>query len=116
MDILDIFKLITLILGVISTSIIPLIFELKKAMTKFKNANTDAEKQKAIVDMFNVARSLIEVAEQTLAGATGKDKKENVLNGLEQYATEHNYSYDKEYWSNEVDNLVAMTNVVNVNK
>ena len=111
---MDVLKIIIIILGVISTSVIPLIFALKRAKDNLDNAKNDADREKSIVDMINVVRQLIEVAEKTYAEATGQEKKATVLMELEDYAKTRSYSFDLEYWSNIIDDLVSMTKKVNV--
>ena len=113
---MDIFKIITLILSVISTSVIPLIFALKRAKINLANAKDDVDKEKSIVDMIDVVRQLIEVVEKTYTEATGPEKKSAVLTELEDYANKRHYSFNLEYWSTVIDDLVSMTNKVNVNK
>ena len=113
---MDIFKIITLILSVISTSVIPLIFALKRAKTDFASAKNDADKEKSIVDMIDVVRQLIEIVEKTYSEATGQEKKSTVLMELEDYAKKQNYAFDIEYWGTVIDNLVSMTNKVNIHK
>lgn len=113
---MDIFKIIILILSVISTSIIPLIFALKRAKANLEGAKNDVDREKSIVDMIDVVRQLIEIVEKTYTEATGKEKKSAVLTELEDYAKQRNYSFDLEYWSTIIDDFVSMTNKVNINK
>ena len=116
MDTIEIFKAIIVILGLISTSIIPLYFSFKKAQNDFENAKNDFEKEKSLVDMIDIVRQLIVVAEKTYAEATGLEKKCAVMDGLRDYANHMNYSFDSEYWESYIDDLVFMTKKVNVNK
>ena len=96
--------------------IIPLLFALKRAKDKYETAKNDADKEAAIIDMFDVVRQLIEIAERTYAEATGQEKKVAVLRGLEDYANKHNYSFDIDYWGTIIDKLVSMTKNVNITK
>lgn len=105
-----------LALSIISMSIIPLIVALKQAKDRYKNAKTDVDKQKAIVDMLDVVRQLIVVVEKTFTEVSGREKKAEVLSTLERYATQNGYEFDREYWSDVVDSVVATTNNVNVSK
>ena len=109
-------KIIILILAVISGSVIPLIFALKRAKEKFTNAQNDADRQTAIIDMIDVVRQLIEIAERTYTEATGQEKKRAVLVELEDYAKQRNYSFDIDYWGMIIDDLVSLTKNVNVHK
>lgn len=105
-----------LALSIISIFIIPLIVALKRAKDNYKNAKTDVDKQKAIVEMLDVVRQLIVVVEKTFTEVSGREKKAEVLSTLERYATQNGYEFDREYWSDVVDSIVATTNNVNVNK
>ena len=109
-------KIAIVILSVISTSIIPLLFALKRAKENFENAKNDADKESAIIDMFDVVRELIEVAERTYTEATGSEKKSAVLKSLGNYANAQNYSFDIDYWGTIIDKLVSMTKNVNITK
>lgn len=113
---MDYFKIISLVLSVLCTSIIPLAFALKRLYSQLTTAKTDADREKSIVDMIDVVRQLIEIVEKTYVEATGAEKKSVVLAELEDYAKQHNYSFDGEYWSAVIDNLVSMTNRVNTHK
>lgn len=115
-DISVIIRMITLVVSIISTMVIPLIVALKRAKDNYKNAQTDADKQKAIVEMLDVVRQLIVVVEKTFTEVSGREKKSEVLSALERYATQNGYEFDREYWSEIVDGIVATTNNVNVNK
>ena len=114
MDYLDIIHIVIVVLGVISTSVIPLIFALKRAKDNFANAKDDADRERSIVDMIDVVRQLIEIAEKTYTEATGQEKKSAVLTELEDYAKMRNYSFDFEYWGKVIDDLVSMTKKVNI--
>lgn len=115
-DINVILGMVKLALVIITTVVIPLIVALKRAKDNYKNAQTDADKQKAVVEMLDVVRQLIVVVEKTFTEVSGREKKNEVLSALERYATQNGYEFDREYWSEIVDGIVATTNNVNVNK
>lgn len=116
---------------------IPLVIALIKAIKKKINtckqlaeAENDAEKAKleaesaqATVDMTNAAVGLIESAEnlyedvaaelKSKGKSAGAVKKDSVMSKLQAYALTKGYSFDEQYWSENVDRLVTMTKNVN---
>lgn len=115
-------KIIALVVSVISTAV-PFIISLVSTIKKYKAAKTEAEKQAAINDMAEVAKSFIVDAEELYKqydklmkaqGSTGGAvKKDSVMTKLQAYALEHGYTFDAEFWSNKIDQLVALTRKVN---
>lgn len=55
-------------------------------------------------------------ASTTSSIKTGSLKKKIVMSDLLLYANNNDYEFDSEYWSNEIDSLIDLTNKVNVNK
>ena len=123
---MEIIKLIIAIVALIlslASSIIPLVVKLYKANEARKNAETEAEKEKAINDMFATAQALVENAEAAFAGfdavmkaqgsSAGAMKKENVLTKLQTYALQNGYDFDADYWNAQIDAIVAFTRKVN---
>lgn len=123
MDVVTILKIVSIILGVIVTSVIPLIFRLVSAIKAKKNATTEAEKEAAKNDMMTVVHSLIESAEQLYFNidavlkqqnsSCGAMKKESVMAKLQAYAIEKGYTFDADFWSAQIDNIVSLTKKVN---
>lgn len=124
MDLLTILKIVAAILGAICTTIIPTAIALVKSIKAKKEAHTRAEREKATNDMLEQLNILIETAEETYKqvdnlmkvngyGSVGALKKETVLSKLQSYAIDRGYIYDAEYWSNKVDEVVALTRKVN---
>lgn len=123
MDILTILKIVSIVLGVLTASIIPLTVKLVKAIKARKAAKTEAEKEAAKNDMLNAVNGFIVSAEELYkniddivkakGGSTGVNKKDSVMSKLQAYALGKGYSFDEGYWSNTVDEIVAMTRKVN---
>lgn len=124
MDLLTILKIVSAVLGAICTTIIPTTIALVKSIKAKKEAHTQAEREKATNDMLEQLNTLIETAEETYKqvdtlmkvngyGSVGALKKETVLSKLQSYAIDRGYIYDAEYWSNKVDEVVALTRKVN---
>lgn len=126
---MEIIKLIITIVSFILTfagTAAPLVVKLSIANKARKAAVTEAEKQKAINDMFSTAQELVKSAEKAFAGfdavmkqqgaSAGAMKKENVTTKLQAYALANGYEYDAEYWSAKIDEIVAFTREVNAKK
>ena len=123
MDIVTLLKIIAIVLGIISTSIIPLVIKLRKAIKARNNAKTEAEKEAAKNDMLGVLNGFIEAAEvlykdidlvvKQNGASLGAVKKDSVLTKLQAYAIEKGYAFDADYWSATNDNIVALTRKVN---
>lgn len=123
MDLLTILKIVSIVLGVLTGTLIPVGIKLYKAIKARKEAETVAEKISATNDMLGQLNVLIEAAEATYKdidavmkerGSTmGPVKKDTVLSKLQAYAIEKGYAFDAEYWSNKNDEVVKMTRNVN---
>ena len=122
MELSIIFPLITLILGALTTAI-PIMTKWNKARKAKKNAVTEADKEKAKNDMYESAINMIVLAEKTFNGfdkvmkqqssSAGSLKKQTVMSDLQSYALSKGYTFDKEYWSAKIDEIVAFTKEVN---
>lgn len=115
--------IVKLVLAFLGSLNVPSVIALWKAFKAKVLAKTEAEKEKANNDMREQAETLILEAEQTYADvntilkANGKSagamKKQSVMSALQQYASEKGYIFDKEYWSDKVEEVVNMTKQVN---
>lgn len=115
------FLLVTLI-----PSVILMVKNAKKAAT----AKTEAEQNAALNELNSVATNLIADAEKAYAkvdkllketnksdsAGTGEIKKKSVMANLQSYCIEKGITFDKEYWSKKIDELVALTKQVNSNE
>ena len=45
--------------------------------------------------------------------SAGAVKKDTVMTKLQAYAMEKGYEFDAEFWSNQIDEIVALTRTVN---
>ena len=127
-------EIVTLVvyLLILLAAIVSFVITLAKKVKQYKEAKTDAEREAAINDMSEAARRFIAEAEQkyeeytkmlvvggtpvNTSAKTGVFKKDSVMGKLLQYAQERGYTFDSEYWSGKVDELVELTNVVNTSK
>lgn len=93
------------------------------SLSKYKKAKTEAEKNQILNDMKNQMADIVENVEITYNDisnalkASGKSasamKLDSALVKLQAYATEHRYTFDKVYWTNEIANLIDLTKKVN---
>lgn len=124
MDLVTILKIVSIILGTLTASIIPLGIKLYQTIKKKKAATTEAEREAATNDMLNVVKELISSAEtlykqvDTLSkanglGSLGTLKKDHVMTKLHAYAIDNGYNFDEEYWSSVIDDTVKLTREVN---
>ena len=95
-----------------------------KAHKAKKAAKTTEEKAAANQQMLDEANKLICEAEsfyktldtvlKSTEGTTaGAFKKESVMTKLESFAIKIGFAFDKEYWSNKIDEIVKLTKNVN---
>lgn len=128
---------VTAVLGFVLTVLIPFAVKVcvalkqgkaqisKSAEDKIKAEN--AEKKAAqMLELTRVANEIIESLEKTFAmqddilkaydssRSLGAIKKECALARLSEFATEKGAEFDREYWANEIDEIVRMTRNVNV--
>ena len=124
MELETILKIVSIILGCICTTIIPLGISLVSAIKKRRAATTEAEKEAATNDMLNVVNELISNAEalykqvdtlskQNGLGSLGTLKKDSVMTKLQAYAIDNGYEFDADYWSATIDEIVKLTREVN---
>lgn len=107
-------------------AIIGLIIGLVKSIKKYKKAKTDAEKLAAKNEIAEAAKGIVSEVEGVFNNSTstlksfgvntGALKKDSAMAKLQSFALSRNYSFDSEYWSQYVDNLVELTKSVNTNK
>ena len=112
-------------------SIILSVLKLRDARKQIKEAKTEEEKAaakaaiaQANADLSDKATQLVDDAERlwktydsTLKASglkSGPLKKDSVMNKLQAYAIEKNYTFDSTVWSEKVDNIVKLTKNVNV--
>lgn len=123
MELGEIIRLIIVALSFVIGTAIPFIIALVNAIKAKKAAKTEAEKEKANTDLYNLAKSLVQGAEARFADynaymknkgqSAGADKKKSVLTDLKDYALSKSYEWDAEKWSEAIDEIVALTRNVN---
>ena len=120
-----IFYCISAAFGILLTGI-PTLFALRKQVKARRNSTTTAERAEADLAIKNHMITLIGQAEdlysvvdtalKAMGGSAGSVKKETVMARLQQYALDNGFFFDKEKWSAEIDETVAVTKIVNCKK
>lgn len=123
MDVYDVVKIVIAIASFLFATLIPSIILLVNKWKALKKAKTEAEKQAIYNDMLGVANTLVGDAEDLYrevdaivkqrGGTMGLVKKDGVMNKLQAICIEKGVEFDKEYWSNKIDEIVAVTRKVN---
>lgn len=126
MDWLTILQMIIIVATFIIGTLVPTGVALNKAWNARKNAESEAEKEKANADLLSIAKGFITDAEVTYAefdkllkqsnGSAGALKKDTVINKLQAYALQNGYEFNVDEWSGKIDELVAFTKSVNAKK
>lgn len=119
----DILTLVITIATFLFTVLIPTIIMLWKVRKAYKTAKTQAEKEAAINDLKALALNFVVEAESLYkdidaivkqSGKTcGAVKKDSVMTKIQDACLTKGVAFDKEFWSKEVDDLVAATRKVN---
>lgn len=104
-------------------ALVTLVPKLYRANKARKAAETEAKKEAAVNDMLATAQALVESAEAAFAGfdavmkaqgsSAGAMKKDNVFTKLQTYALQNGYDFDADFWSEQIDKIVAFTRKVN---
>ena len=102
-----IFSLLATILGLLIT----LITFIKKYVSNLKAKKIIEQSLK----ICNILLPLIEKAEE-FSSYTGQEKKEYVMTKANQYALDNGIKFNEEFISNKIEDLLSLTNQVNVNK
>lgn len=114
---------IAYLIGVFFVGVIPTMIALLKSLKSKRLAKTEAEKEAAKTNMRDHLTTLIESAEKLYKGvdvalksqgqSAGPMKKDSVISKLQTYAINAGYTFDVEYWSEKIDELVEFTRNVN---
>lgn len=123
MAIKDILTLVSVLLGFVTSVLIPSVIVMINRIKAVKTAKTEAEKQAAISDIKTLAQNFIVEAENlykdidTIVKKEGKTcgavKKDSVMTKIQDACLTKGVTFDKEFWSKEVDDLVTITRQVN---
>ncbi|MCH5315485.1 MAG: hypothetical protein J1E81_06195 [Eubacterium sp.] len=123
MAIKDILTLISVLLGFVTTTLIPTIIVMVNRIKAVKAARTEAERQAAIDDIKTLAQDFIAEAESLYKdidaivkkeGKTcGAVKKDSVMTKIQDACLGKGIVFDKEYWGAYVDKQVTLTRQVN---
>lgn len=123
MDVQFVLKIVLSACAVIVGTVVPTVISLFHSIKAKRGAKTEAEIEKANNDLREKALELILVAENTYADvnailksngkSAGAMKKQSVMTSMQQYALDKGYAFDGDYWSNKVEEIVAITKQVN---
>lgn len=126
MAIKDILTIVITVATFLLTCLIPTFIVMINRIKAVRKAKTEAEKQAAINDLKVLAQRFIVDAENLykdidgIVKGQGKTcgalKKDSVMTKIMDSCLTKGVEFDKEYWSNEVDNFVAATREVNAKK
>lgn len=118
----DILYIVYLCLAFLVGAIPAVISFVRAAKAKHK-ATTAEEKDAQYKEMLDQANKLIESAEvfydafdkvlKTQNESAGPYKKESVMTKLQAYALKAGITFDSNYWSEKIDEIVALTKKVN---
>lgn len=120
-----VYYIVSAIVGLLTAGIPALIALIKsiKARAAAKTAEQKATADLAIKNhMFTLITeaeeiyAVVDTALKAMGGSAGAVKKETVLCRLHQFAIDNKVEFDKEKWSVEIDEAVAMTKSVNCKK
>lgn len=124
MEIKTILTIVSTIASFLFVTLIPSIIALVKKWKEAKNAKTEAEKEAVYNDLLCQMNKLIANAEEaykqldsvvkkTGGQGSGAAKKDNVITKLQNYCLQKGIEFDEAYWSQKIDDTVAMTKKVN---
>ena len=113
----------------ILTIVVPLLVSLAgfitSAIAYFKTKGK-AERAAAFNDLYQHGLKFVQDIETSFdsfnkmlksqGSSAGPMKKEQVMTRLQNYALQQGYEFDEEFWSAEIDNIVAFTREVNAKK
>lgn len=116
------FDISYVICGVLLTGI-PAIIKIVYSGKKLKEAKSNEQKHAALIDLESNMKTFIEAAEiaykdlnavlKAKGSSAGPVKLDSVLMKLQSLANEKGYDFDREYWTNKINETVALTKNVN---
>lgn len=117
-----ILTIVYIIAGALATGI-PAVINYFKSRKKLKEAQSEEAKTAAREDMNSQMKIFVQAAEiafkdinatlKAKGSSAGPIKHDSVMLKLQNYATEKGYTFDADYWSNQIKELVAITRNVN---
>ena len=123
MQIKDILTIVITLASFFLTVLIPTFIVMINRIKAVKAAKTEAERQAALADIKDLAQNFIVEAEtlykdiDAIVKREGKTcgavKKDSVMTKIQDACLTKGITFDKEYWSKEVDDLVTITRKVN---
>ena len=123
MAIKDILTLVSVLLGFVTSVLIPSIVVMINRIKAVKAARNETEKQKAIGEIKTLAQNFIVEAENlykdidTIVKGQGKTcgaiKKDSVMTKIQDSCITKGVEFDKEFWSAYIDEQVKLTRQVN---
>lgn len=123
MDLKTIVTLLSVLLGFVTSILIPTITVMINRIKAVRTAKNEAEKQVAIGDIKTLAQNFVVEAENlykdidSIVKKEGKTcgavKKDSVMTKIQDACLGKGIVFDKEFWSKTVDELVTLTRQVN---
>lgn len=123
MAIKDILTLVSVLLGFVTSVLIPSVIVMINRIKAVKAAKSETERQTAINELKALALNFVVEAESLYkdidaivkqSGKTcGAVKKDSVMTKIQDACLTKGVAFDKEFWSKEVDDLVTATRKVN---
>ena len=123
MAIKDILTLVSVLLGFVTSVLIPSVVVMINRIKAVKTARNETEKQKAIGEIKTLAQNFIVEAENlykdidTIVKGQGKTcgaiKKDSVMTKIQDGCITKGVEFDKEFWSAYIDEQVKLTRQVN---
>jgi len=123
MQLKDILTIVSTVGGFLLTCLIPTVAVMINRIKAVRKAKTEAEKQAAINEIKGLAQGFVVEAENlykdidAIVKGQGKTcgaiKKDSVMTKIQDACITKGFTFDKEFWSKEVDDLVAITRKVN---
>lgn len=123
MAIKDILTLVSVLLGFVTSVLIPSVIVMINRIKAVRNAKTEAEKQAAINDITELMKGFCADTEsyfkayesevKAKGGSCSAAKQDSVLTKVLKECITRGIDYDQQYWAKKVDDYVASTKVVN---
>lgn len=123
MAIKDILTLVSVLLGFVTSVLIPSVIVMINRIKAVKTAKSEAEKQAAINDITELMKGFCADTEsyfkayesevKAKGGSCSAAKQDSVLTKVLKECITRGIDYDQQYWAKKVDDYVASTKVVN---
>lgn len=123
MAIKDILTLVSVLLGFVTSVLIPSVIVMINRIKAVRKAKTQAERQAAINDITELMKGFCADTEsyfkayesevKAKGGSCAAAKQDSVLTKVLKECITRGIDYDQQYWAKKVDDYIASTKVVN---